>query len=129
MKAYALGALVVLAACAQSNPFSLQNLAGSRNIAAINAAAECRNDDALVLSLSELDAEAPSERLMAHLTAAAVYTDKGNTAEANRLLAAAAADPQMNPDGTPRPEFDEPSTAILQAVRDRREETTGSRGC
>lgn len=122
-------ALLALAACGGPADFTLSNLAGPTNIAAIDAAAACRNDEALRLTSTEMASANPPRRLMAHFTQAAIYADLGRQGDANRVLAAAAADPEMNPQATPRPEFDEPAGALLTAIREKRTEATGSATC
>ncbi|MFV0245659.1 MAG: hypothetical protein ACK5IB_11645 [Qingshengfaniella sp.] len=120
--------LLVLAACSPG-PMTLEKLAGPSNIAAIDAAAACNMDRALLLSSGDMTSADRPRRLMAHFTTAAIYSDQGRQTEARRLIEEAAADPDLNPGAQPVTSFDDPAEALLQAIQDKREALTGKRAC
>lgn len=125
----AAAACLALAACGEPADPSLASLAGPTNIAALEASVACRNDEALRLTGTEIASQDPARRLMAHYTRAAVLTDLGREAEAQRLIAAAAADPRLNPEGRDAATFGQPASAIQQQIREARIVATGTPTC
>lgn len=116
-------------ACAQTEQYTLAKLAGPTNIAAMDAAAACDNDEALGLTRTEMASTNAPRRLMANYTQAAILMDMGRSSEASQLLATAAADPGLNPDGKSASQFAEPVQPLQQAIQDKRQDLLGSRTC
>jgi hypothetical protein len=121
--------LLGAAACAPANEFTLSKLAGPTNMAAIEAAADCNTDTALALARTQSTASESTYRLMSTYAQAAILTDTGRSGEANSLLASAAKDPQLNPNGAAPADFDDGAVALLQAIRDKRQDMTGKQTC
>lgn len=124
----ALTALVTLAAC---NPAAgvRGSLFGDANVAAVQAAADCRTDKALALARSERDAGNPSVRLFSRFVQYAVLADTGRTAAAETVLAGAQADPALNPDGQSLEDLREAGEAVRDGIVAERIDTRGSPTC
>lgn len=131
LAAPALGGAVLLAACgAATEQFTLGAMAGPGNARAIEAAVDCRFDEALRLARREARAETPTYQLFSRYVQSAVYTELGEPARAAAMVDAATADPRMNPDGgRSRRDMQDAADAILEAIRVQRAEDTGNRLC
>ncbi|TDL91058.1 hypothetical protein [Meridianimarinicoccus aquatilis] len=122
-------AVALLAACGGPD-FTLSGLAGPDNIAALDQAAQCNNTQALALAERAGGSDQPSEALFGQFAIAALYTDAGDTAKADAAVATAFNDPEMNPDGgSTLQEMQDGADALLEAIRQRRIEETGSATC
>ena len=121
-------ALLALSAC-DAQQFTMSNLAGPGNVAAMDAAVACDFNRALGLA-EGAKSSGGSQRLFSHYVQYAVYTETGRSADAARAIDAATNDPETNPGGdTSRQEMVDAGDALLESVRSRREEATGSRAC
>jgi hypothetical protein len=127
----AIGLALLQPACsASSQPLTLGALAGPGNVAALEAAVDCRLDDALRLAGLQGRAERPTYRLFSRFVQSAVYTELGEPARAAALIDEVTAGPHMNPDGaTSRSGMQNSADAMLEAIRERRAEKTGNRLC
>ncbi len=127
----AFGLALLLVACgASTERFTLGAMAGPGNVEAVDAAVDCRFDDALRLAQAEARAETPTYQLFSRYVQAAVYTELGEPARAAAMIDEATADPRMNPDGaSSREDMQDAADAVLEAIRRQRAETTGRRLC
>lgn len=124
-----LSAVALLASCGGPD-FTMAGLAGPDNIAALDQAAQCNNDQALALAQRAGASDQPSHALFGQFAMAALYTDAGNTAKADAAVATAFNDPEMNPDGgSTLQEMQDGADTLLEAIRQRRIEETGSATC
>lgn len=127
----ALGVAFLVSACgASSERFTLRAMAGPGNAEALQAAIDCRFDDALRLAEGEADAETSTYQLFSRYVQSAVYTERGEPARAAALIDEATADPRMNPDGaSTREDMQEAADGVLAAIRAQRAEEIGQRSC
>ena len=121
-------AALTLSACASATQSKLDELAGPGNVAAMDAAAMCDMDKALSLALAEENSTSPSARLFSKFAQAAIYTDTGQPDKAAQAIIEAS-DPSLNPKGLSREQMQASSDAVLEGIRGKREDATGSRSC
>lgn len=114
-----------LSACA----FTMTNLAGPGNVAAMDAAVACDFNRALRLAEGARP-NGGSETLFSYYVDYAVYTETGQSSAAADAIDQATRDPRSNPDpALSRRDILEGGEAILSGVRSRRVEATGSEIC
>ncbi|MCA8878906.1 MAG: hypothetical protein KDA73_02900 [Rhodobacteraceae bacterium] len=117
------------AAPAQSQEQAFAKLAGKTNMAAIQAAASCRTDEAMALAQKAAKSRQPGERLFAEFAQAAVYTEAGQSRQADAILDAVTRDKTLNPDGASRAQMQQGADALLETIRGLRQSTIGRRRC
>lgn len=118
-----------LAACSSPQNDNLATMVGAGNAAAVQAAAACDFDEALTLAQRETGSSRAETRLFSQFTQAAIYTETGEADKAAAAVDLATSDAGMNPEGASRAEMQQGADALLQMVKGRRLESTGSPTC
>ncbi len=121
--------LSLLAGGAGAQGFAFPVATQPHTIEAMQAAVDCRFEDALRLA-SAPGASPPGVLLFSRLVLAAVHTELGQTGQAARVIEQTTNDPALNPSGAAsHAEVAEGAEEVLAAIRRRRSERTGSGLC
>lgn len=107
----------------------MTRMTGEDNMKALEASWECKMNDALRYSRMDLHSSEPTHRMMSYYNQAAFYTDMGQTAKANNIIATIKNDPVMNPKGKSTAEIRSTVQKSVDGIRRKRMEKIGRTGC